>query len=184
MLSLLIKFLEDLVFNCDHSWTASMTLSQEKTPFWRIHKLNYRKLSEEYLNLRSWTILGKTTMKIRTRKFDGSGRLSRRSLPHTAEPCSNTSLVSNERATDKFKVLKASDDNFRRLTVLGNKERTVPDKDADTPEHILFIPDFDSSEALEKNLLHVIYNYDPDQSNLIHDFELLTLPKKSSKVSA
>ena len=65
------------------------------------------------------------------------------------------------RATDKFKVLKASDDNFRRLTVLGNKERTVPDKDADTPEHILFIPEFDSSEALEKNLLHVIYNYDP-----------------------
>ena len=64
-------------------------------------------------------------------------------------------------AFDKFKVLKASDGNFRRVTVLGNNKRTVPDKDEDTPEHILFIPEFDTREALGENLLHVIYNHDP-----------------------
>ena len=58
-------------------------------------------------------------------------------------------------------MLKASDGSFRRLTILGNKERTVPDRDEDTPEHILFIPAFDTYEALEENLLHVIYNSDP-----------------------
>lgn len=64
-------------------------------------------------------------------------------------------------AFDKFRVLKASDVNFRRVTVLGNNKRTVPDKDEDTPEHILFIPEFDTREALAENLLHVIYNHDP-----------------------
>ncbi|KAF9529254.1 hypothetical protein CPB83DRAFT_812581 [Crepidotus variabilis] len=82
-------------------------------------------------------------------------------------------------ATDKFKVLKASDGSFRRLTILGNKERTVPERDEDTPEHILFVPEFDSFEALEENLLHVIHNTDPTQANLIADFELLTLPKST-----
>jgi len=84
-------------------------------------------------------------------------------------------------AFDRFKVLKASDGNFRRVTVLGNNKRTVPDKDEDTPEHILFIPEFDTREALGENLLHVIYNHDPAESSLIHDFELLTLPRNSSK---
>jgi hypothetical protein len=69
-------------------------------------------------------------------------------------------------ATDKFKVLKASDASFRRLTVLGNKERTVPEKDEDTPEHVLFIPEYDMYEALEENLLHVIYNSEPVMSFL------------------
>jgi len=83
-------------------------------------------------------------------------------------------------AFDKFKVLKASDGNFRRVTVLGNNKRTVPDKDEDTPEHILFVPEFDSREALGENLLHVMYNHDPAESSLIHDFELLTLPRSKS----
>jgi len=64
-------------------------------------------------------------------------------------------------AFDTFKILKASDGNFRRVTVLGNNKRTVPDKEEDTPEHIFFIPEFDTREALGENLLHVIYNHDP-----------------------
>ncbi|CAA7261756.1 unnamed protein product [Cyclocybe aegerita] len=80
-------------------------------------------------------------------------------------------------ATDQFKVLKASDGTFRRLTVLGNKERTVPDKDEDTPEHILFIPGFDTYEAMEENLRFIIYNSDWQESTLISDFEFLTVTK-------
>jgi hypothetical protein len=63
-------------------------------------------------------------------------------------------------ATDQFKVLKASDGHIRRLTVLGNKERTVPDNHADTPEHILFIPAFEEYQTMEDELISVIYSCD------------------------
>lgn len=63
-------------------------------------------------------------------------------------------------ATDQFKVMKASDGHIRRLSVLGNKERAVPDISADTPEHILFIPAFEEYQAMEDELISVLYNYD------------------------
>ena len=63
-------------------------------------------------------------------------------------------------ATDQFKVMKASDGHIRRLSVLGNKERAVPDNNADTPEHMLFIPAFEEYQAMEEELISVIYNCD------------------------
>ena len=63
-------------------------------------------------------------------------------------------------ATDQFKVLKASDGHIRRLSVLGNQERAVPDNSADTPEHMLFIPAFKEYQAMEEKLISVIYNCD------------------------
>lgn len=61
-------------------------------------------------------------------------------------------------ATDLIKVVKAPDGEIRRVTVLGNSERLVPDKIDDTPEHILFIPPFESYEALEDVLVSVIHD--------------------------
>jgi hypothetical protein len=63
-------------------------------------------------------------------------------------------------ATDQFKVLKASDGHIRRLSVLGNKERAVPDNSADTPEHMLFIPAFEEYQTMEEELISVIHNCD------------------------
>jgi HECT-domain (ubiquitin-transferase) len=63
-------------------------------------------------------------------------------------------------ATDQFKVMKAADGHIRRLSVLGNKERAVPDNNADTPEHMLFIPAFEEYQAMEEELISVIYNCD------------------------
>ena len=63
-------------------------------------------------------------------------------------------------ATDQFKVMKASDGHIRRLSVLGNKERAVPDNSADTPEHMLFVPAFEEYQAMEEELISVIYNCD------------------------
>lgn len=63
-------------------------------------------------------------------------------------------------ATDQFKISKASDGHIRRLTVLGNKERAVPDNTADTPEHVLFVPAFEGYQAMEDGLISVIDNYD------------------------
>ena len=56
--------------------------------------------------------------------------------------------------------MKASDGHIRRLSVLGNKERAVPDNSADTPEHMLFIPTFEEYQAMEDELISVIYNCD------------------------
>jgi hypothetical protein len=61
-------------------------------------------------------------------------------------------------ATDLIRVVKAPDGEIRRVTVLGNSERLVPDKIDDTPEHILFIPPFESYEALEDVLVSVIHD--------------------------
>ena len=61
-------------------------------------------------------------------------------------------------ATDQFKVMKASDSHIRRLSVLGNKERAVPDNDTDTPEHMLFIPAFEVYQEMEEELISVIFN--------------------------
>ena len=61
-------------------------------------------------------------------------------------------------ATDLIKVVKAPDGEIRRVTVLGNSERLVPDKIDDTPEHVLFIPPFESYEALEDVLVSVIHD--------------------------
>jgi len=63
-------------------------------------------------------------------------------------------------ATDQFKVLKASDGHIRRLTVLGNRERVVPDNNADTPEHVLFIPAFEEYQAMADELISTIYSCD------------------------
>jgi HECT-domain (ubiquitin-transferase) len=63
-------------------------------------------------------------------------------------------------ATDQFKVMKAPDGHIRRLSVLGNKERAVPDNDADTPEHVLFIPAFEEYQTMEEDLISVMYNCD------------------------
>ena len=70
-------------------------------------------------------------------------------------------------ATDQFKVLKASDGHIRRLTVLGNKERTVPDNSEDTPEHVLVIPAFDEYQAMEDELISTIYSCDEWVSFLV-----------------
>lgn len=56
--------------------------------------------------------------------------------------------------------MKASDGHIRRLSVLGNKERAVPDSSADTPEHMLFIPAFEDCQRMEEELVSVIYNCD------------------------
>jgi hypothetical protein len=56
--------------------------------------------------------------------------------------------------------MKASDGHIRRLSVLGNKERAVPDNSADTPEHMLLIPAFEEYQAMEEELISVIYNCD------------------------
>ena len=61
-------------------------------------------------------------------------------------------------ATDLIKVVKAPDGEIRRVTVLGNSERLVPDKIDDIPEHILFVPPFESYEALEDVLVSVIHD--------------------------
>ena len=63
-------------------------------------------------------------------------------------------------ATDQFKVMKASDGHIRRLSVLGNKERAVPDNDADTTEHMLFIPAFEEYQTMEEELISVISKCD------------------------
>jgi E3 ubiquitin-protein ligase NEDD4 len=63
-------------------------------------------------------------------------------------------------ATDQFKVMKASDGHIRRLSVLGNKERAIPDNNTDAPEHMLFIPAFEEYQAMEDELISVIYNCD------------------------
>ena len=55
-------------------------------------------------------------------------------------------------------MVKAPDGEIRRVTVLGNSERLVPDKIDDTPEHVLFIPPFESYEALEDVLVSVIHD--------------------------
>ncbi|KAF5322156.1 hypothetical protein D9619_001454 [Psilocybe cf. subviscida] len=61
-------------------------------------------------------------------------------------------------ATDQIKVLSAPDGEIRRVTILGNTERAVPHRRDDTPEHILFIPPFESFEAMEDSLLGTIHD--------------------------
>jgi len=56
-------------------------------------------------------------------------------------------------ATDQVKVLSAPDGEIRRVTILGNVERAVPDSSDDTPEHTLYIPPFETFEAMEGSLL-------------------------------
>ena len=56
--------------------------------------------------------------------------------------------------------MKASDGHIRRLSVLGNKERAVPDNDADTTEHMLFIPAFEEYQTMEEELISVISKCD------------------------
>lgn len=72
-------------------------------------------------------------------------------------------------ATDQIKVIKAPDGEIQRVTVLGNVERTVPERYDDTPEHVLFIPPFDSYEAMENNLLAVIHD-----CNWVSSFPILS----------
>ncbi|KIM45286.1 hypothetical protein M413DRAFT_441968 [Hebeloma cylindrosporum] len=78
-------------------------------------------------------------------------------------------------ATDLIKVVKALDGEIRRVTVLGNSERLVPDKIDDTPEHILFIPPFESYEALEDVLVSVIHDCSWQDTTLISDFDELSI---------
>lgn len=59
-------------------------------------------------------------------------------------------------ATDQVKVLSAPDGEIRRVTILGNVERAVPDSSDDTPEHTLYIPPFETFEAMEGSLLGAI----------------------------
>lgn len=58
--------------------------------------------------------------------------------------------------TDQIKVMKAPDGDIRRVTILGNTERAVPRKYDDAPEHILFVPPFDSYEEMEGCLISAI----------------------------
>jgi len=81
-------------------------------------------------------------------------------------------------ATDQIKVMKAPDGDIRRVTILGNVERTVPIKYDDTPEHILFIPPFDTYEIMEDSLISVIHDCSW-VSELSHDF-LQTNPEAGS----
>ncbi|KDR75140.1 hypothetical protein GALMADRAFT_249061 [Galerina marginata CBS 339.88] len=84
-------------------------------------------------------------------------------------------------ATDQIKVMKAPDGEIRRVTILGNVERTVPEKYDDTPEHILFIPPFESYETMEDNLLSVIHDCSWQEATLLSDFEDLSLAKEGNK---
>ncbi|KAF8904403.1 hypothetical protein CPB84DRAFT_1772952 [Gymnopilus junonius] len=77
--------------------------------------------------------------------------------------------------TDQIKVIKAPDGEIQRVTVLGNVERTVPERYDDTPEHILFLPPFDSYEAMEDSLLSVIHDYSWQETTLASDLEILSL---------
>lgn len=52
--------------------------------------------------------------------------------------------------------MKAPDGDIQRVTILGNTERSVPRKYDDAPEHILFIPPFDSYEEMENCLISSI----------------------------
>jgi len=84
-------------------------------------------------------------------------------------------------ATDQFKVMKASDGHIRRLTVLGNKERAVPDNNTDTPEHVLFIPAFEEYQAMEDELISAIYSCDEwDETVLPSAIGDLSLNKDSN----
>ncbi|KAF4620745.1 hypothetical protein D9613_000495 [Agrocybe pediades] len=80
-------------------------------------------------------------------------------------------------ATDEIKVVKAPDGDIRRVTILGNVERTVPIKYDDTPEHILFIPPFDSYEIMEDSLISVIHDCSWQDASLLSDFEDLSSAK-------
>jgi E3 ubiquitin-protein ligase NEDD4 len=86
-------------------------------------------------------------------------------------------------ATDLIKVVKAPDGKIRRVTVLGNSERLVPDKIDDTPEHILFIPPFESYEVLEDVLVSVIHDCSWQEITLVSDFDELSIAKDSDKVA-
>ncbi|KAF9478799.1 hypothetical protein BDN70DRAFT_921647 [Pholiota conissans] len=59
-------------------------------------------------------------------------------------------------ATDQVKVLSAPDGDVRRVTILGNVERAVPDSWEDTPEHTLYVPPYETFEAMEGSLLGAI----------------------------
>ncbi|PPQ70291.1 hypothetical protein CVT25_014613 [Psilocybe cyanescens] len=69
--------------------------------------------------------------------------------------------------TDQIKVMKAPDGDIRRVTILGNTERAVPRKYDDAPEHILFVPPFDSYEEMEGCLISAIVDcsWDPEATD-------------------
>ncbi|KAF8973048.1 hypothetical protein BDZ97DRAFT_1779019 [Flammula alnicola] len=78
-------------------------------------------------------------------------------------------------ATDQVKVLSAPDGEIRRVTILGNVERAVPDKLEDTPEHILYIPPFENFEAMEGSLIGAITDCSWREATLISDLEDLSI---------
>lgn len=70
-------------------------------------------------------------------------------------------LTGHERVpvTDQIKVVKTPDGDIQRVNVPGNlKRRALPVKDGDAPEHILFIPPFDSYEEMERCLISIVFD--------------------------